>query len=76
MAAAGWTSPTGVWLPVAGAENGAAKVFVVSVVEQEASGRSRRRVLAGLGRCGGEYLWVYDRRGGVGRPARRCRVVG
>ena len=25
MAAAGWTSPTGVWLPVAGAENGATK---------------------------------------------------
>eukprot|EP01047_Picozoa_sp_COSAG01_P134258 COSAG01_NODE_64367_length_276_cov_5.514124_1_plen_33_part_10 len=29
MAATGWTSPTGVWLPVVGAEIRSDKVFVV-----------------------------------------------
>ena len=70
MAAAGWTSPKGVWLPVVGAERRSDKAFVVSVVKQGASGRSRRRVLQGRTRP----LW---RRVPVSlRPQRRRRHTG
>ena len=76
MAAAGWTSPTGVWLPVAGVENGATKSLSFpssSKKHQAAVGSGCYK--QGLGRCGSEYLWVYGRRGGVNIPARRCWVV-
>ena len=73
MAATGWTSPTGVWLPVVGAEIRSDKVFVVLRGQQHQATVGGGCCKPGLGRCGGEFLWVYGRRGGVSRPARRCR---
>ena len=69
MAATGWTSPTGVWLPVVGAEIRSDKVFVV-LRRQATSGHSRWRVLQARTRP----LW---RRVPVGlRPQRRRRQTG
>ena len=76
MAATGWTSPTGVWLPVVGAEIRSDKVFVVLRRQQHQATVGGGCCKPGLGRCGGEFLWVYGRRGGVSRPARRCRETG
>ena len=73
MAATGWTSPTGVWLPVVGAEIRSDKVSVVLRRQQHQATVGGGCCKPGLGRCGGDFLWVYGRRGGVSRPARRCR---
>ena len=71
MAAAGWTSPTGVWLPVAGVENGATKFLSFSVVNNiRPQCHSRWRVLQARTRP----LW---RRVPVGlRPQRRRKHTG
>ena len=68
MAATGWTSPTGVWLPVVGAEIRSDKVSVVLRRQQHQATVGGGCCKPGLGRCGGEYLWV--------RPQRRRRQTG
>ena len=75
MAATGWTSPTGVWLPVVGAEIRSDKVFVVLRRQQHQATVGGGCCKPGLGRCGGEYLWVYGRRILVTSRGQQFKIV-